>query len=60
MIWQYDEPVIDWMSAHGRKAVQVRIRAEPVDKGPILLKLLSYVCKVQDLQIANLDLSNLV
>lgn len=60
VIWQYDEPVYDWMAAHGRKAVQIRLRSEPVEKGPIVLKLLSYMCSVRDLQIAKLDLSTLV
>lgn len=55
VIWNYDDPLLDWMSAHGRKAIQIRMRDKPVPKGPILIKLLSYICSVRDLQIAKLD-----
>lgn len=56
VIWQYDQPVLDWMAIHGRKAVQIRRREDPFDKGPVLVKLLSYICSVRDLQMADMDL----
>ena len=59
-IWQYDEPVFDWMAEHGRKAVLIRHRDEKLAKGPVLIKLLSYICKVRDLQMAHLNLAHLI
>ena len=56
VIWQYDQPVLDWMAIHGRKAVQIRRREDPFEKGPVLVKLLSYICSVRDLQMADMDL----
>lgn len=59
LIWTYDEPLIEWMPRHGRKALQIRRRDKPVAKGPVLVKMLGYICSVRDLQVAHLDLATL-
>jgi hypothetical protein len=59
-IWNYDQPLSDWMAAHERRTVQIKRREQPVERGPIRLKMLSYVCSVRDMQMARIDLRQII
>jgi hypothetical protein len=58
-IWDYEQPLYDWMAAHERKALQITKRDKAVASGPVLVKMLSHICTTRDLQHACVDLSNL-
>ena len=59
VIWDYEQPVHDWMAAHGRKTLQIKTRDKAVASGPVLVKMLSHICTTRDLQHAGVDLGNL-
>ncbi len=59
VIWDYEQPVHDWMAEHGRKTIQIKTREKAVPSGPVLVKMLSHICTTRDLQHACVDLSNL-
>ncbi len=59
IIWDYEQPVHDWMAQHGRKTLQIKVRDKAVMSGPVLVKMLSHICTTRDLQNAGVDLGNL-
>lgn len=55
-IWQYDEPLIEWMAIHKVHSVQIKPLARRSDSGPIALCLMGYVCTMRDLRMAGVGL----
>lgn len=60
MIWNYDEPLMKFMSNHKRTSLQIRERETPVASGPVMIKLLAAVGSTHELQIAEIDISSLL
>lgn len=59
-IWDYDQPLGDWMKRYCASALQTRERDEPVDSLVPTIKLLAYVCTARDMQQAGLTWSDVV
>lgn len=59
-IWNYDQPLLAWMAIHGRRTLQIRVREQSIEPGPLVVKLLSHICDVRQLQSAGVDLARLV
>lgn len=56
-IWSYDEPLWSWMEKRGRSAMQIRSREAAVEHGPLLIKMLAYMCSTRDMQLAEIAFS---
>lgn len=54
LIWDYEESLMDWLDEQGASAVQVTVRAQPLDAGPLVVRLMAQVCTVRDLRVAGL------
>ena len=59
-IWNYDQPLIEYMQSHKRSAIQIRSREEPIAAGPVLIKLLAAISTTSELMTADLDISSLL
>ena len=55
-IWSYDEPLMHWMENRGRSAMQIRKRETPVERGPILIKMLAFISSTRDMQMAEISI----
>lgn len=55
-IWSYDEPLMHWMEKKGRSAMQIRRRETPVERGPILIKMLAFISSTRDMQLAEITI----
>lgn len=51
-IWECEEPLMDWMEMIGVSAIQVVFREEPIDAGPVIVRMMGHVCSVRDLRVA--------
>lgn len=56
-IWKYDQPLQDWMDFHHRSSIQIMERERPLPAGPVLVKFLSYICTVGDLELSGIQLN---
>ncbi|TRZ99096.1 MAG: hypothetical protein D4R84_02565 [Rhodocyclaceae bacterium] len=59
-VWRYDQPLQDLMLFHGRASVQVKERERLLPLGPVLVKFLSYICTVRDLELSGIQLNEVV
>lgn len=59
-IWNYDQPLLEYMQSHNRSAVQIRERETPTATGPILIKLLAAISSTSELEKAEIDISELL
>lgn len=59
-IWNYDQPLTEYMQRHKRWAIQIREREQPVAHGPVMIKLLAAISSTKDLVIADIDISSLL
>lgn len=50
-LWDYDMPLVEFMTARGAHAVQTRTRQKHRDRGPITLYMLSAICTMKDLRL---------
>lgn len=52
VIWQYDQPLCECMARSDRESIQIRMRESPLCQDALTIKLASYVCRFQDLELA--------
>lgn len=55
LVWECEEPLMDWIEAIGANAVQVIFREEPLKAGPIVVRMMGQVCTIRDLRVAGLS-----
>lgn len=60
IVWSYDEPLMQHLSNHKRKSIQIREREDPVPVAAVMIKLLAAVAPMKALQSAGLDFTNLL
>lgn len=60
VVWTYDEPLVRHVERFGRASIQIRKRVAPIDAGPVLIKLLATISPTHDLELAGLDLPDLL
>ena len=58
-VWNYDEPLMRFLSSRKRSSIQIRMREKPVSPGPVMIKLLAAVSPTNELQMAGLDLARM-
>ena len=58
-IWNYDQPLTEYMQRHKRWAIQIRERERPIAPGPVLIKLLAAISSTKELVTADIDISSL-
>ena len=58
-VWNYDEPLMRFLSNRKRSSIQIRVREKPVSTGPVMIKLLAAVSPTNELQMAGLDLARM-
>ena len=58
-IWNYDQPLTEYMSHRKRWAIQIRERETPIAPGPVMLKLLASISSTQELESAEIDMTGL-
>lgn len=59
-VWNYDEPLMAYLATHKRVAIQIRERETPVASGPVMIKLLAFISSTQDLQMAEINIHELL
>lgn len=60
LIWSYDQPLTEFMSRHGRLAIQVRERDTPLPVAPVMIKLLAAVSTTRDMFATDINLAQLL
>lgn len=58
-IWNYDQPLTEYMQQRKRSAIQIRNRENPIALGPVLIKLLASISPTNELVTADLDITSL-
>lgn len=59
LIWNYDEPLLDYMNNYRRSAIQIRERETPIASGPVMIKLLASISPTRELATAEIDMTAL-
>lgn len=59
-VWQYDQPLMDYLSQHKRCSIQVRERETSIPVGPVMIKLLAAISTTREMQMADLDIPRLL
>jgi len=59
-VWQYDQPLMDYLNHHNRRTVQVRDRDVAIPVGPVMIKLLAAISTTREMQMAELDIPRLL
>lgn len=54
-IWDFENPILDWMRAYQRECVQIRQRDVPFPIGAVRLALISRVFSIRDLLHVHLE-----
>ena len=58
-IWNYDQPLTEYMQRHKRWAIQIRERERPIASGPVMIKLLAAISSTKELVTAEIDITRL-
>ena len=58
-IWNYDQPLTEYMQDHKRWSIQIRLRETPVPTGPVMIKLLAAISSTQEMLSADIDILSL-
>lgn len=59
-VWNYDEPLMTYLATHKRYSIQIREREAPVASGPVMIKLLAFISSTQELQMAEINIHELL
>ncbi len=59
-VWNYDEPLMTYLASHKRVAIQIRVRETPVASGPVMIKLLAFISSTRELQMAEINIHELL
>ncbi len=59
-VWQYDQPLMEYLNHHNRRSVQVRDRDVAIPVGPVMIKLLAAISTTREMQMAELDIPRLL
>ena len=59
-VWNYDEPLTTYLELHNRVSIQIRERDTPVASGPVMIKLLAFISSTQELQMAEINIHELL